>query len=105
MDTNTIHNVALLCELTNVNIEQAKILLEMCNGSVENAAGYFFENGIPEAHPEQQQPVVRPQPVQQQPVVQPTHDSDNEGSGDGNVDVDDFMKRAVEQGAKSIGEV
>lgn len=72
------------------------------NGNVEAAIGLFFETGLAGLE-QQQQPVepVRREPAKKTIDIEPENPEDKFGEAS----IDDIMKKAVEHGAKSIGEV
>jgi len=104
-------NVAVVCNITGVTPDQAATLLEMSNGSVEAAIGLFFETGVPENKGIDNIPHINKQIDEEEIAeeeelmkekkqnIQPTVPHGE------NVDVGEFMKKAIEHGAKSIDEV
>jgi hypothetical protein len=98
-------NVAIVCDVTGVTAEQATKLLEMSNGNVDAAIGLFFETGVGGLQ-QQNEPVeqsIRREPEPVRKTIDPIISENPEEKFE--VSAEDIMKKAVEQGAKSIGEV
>jgi hypothetical protein len=101
--TDNEAKVPQLCDITGVTAQEAMALLEMSNGNLDAAIGLYYETGVPQ--PQHHEPrEERREPVK---VDRPSLNVSDEKAytSDPSTAVDGLMKKALEHGAKSIGEV